>query len=192
MLPCVKAEAKPLLDGKFDDAVWQKAKAAALESAQHDDGGWPATVMLAYDAEYLYLAGRCRRAEAVEGARPTSPRVPDADLSAHDRIEVFLDVDRDFTTFYRLTIDEYGWTNDRLWGDSTWNPRWFVAAAQVDGEWSVEAAIPLAELVGRAPQPKEVWAVGIQRVAPGVGFQSWTTPAAITVLPDGFGYLQFQ
>ncbi len=40
--------------------------------------------------------------------------------------------------------------------------------------------------------PYCLWAVGIQRVAPGVGFQSWTTPTAVTVLPDGFGYLQFQ
>ena len=37
-----------------------------------------------------------------------------------------------------------------------------------------------------------MWAVGIQRVVPGVGFQSWSTPAAVAVLPDGFGYLVFQ
>ncbi len=65
------------------------------------------------------------------------------------------------------------------------------AGGRKDG-WTVEAAIPLVELIGHAPQPHDTWAVGIQRTTPGVGFQSWTTPAAVTVLPDGFGYMAFQ
>ena len=105
---------------------------------------------------------------------------------------MLIDVDRDYTTYYRLVIDHRGWTNDSCWGDSTWDPKWFVAAKQDDGVWTVEAAIPLAELTGRPPQPRDIWAIGIQRVVPGAGFQSWTTPAAISVLPDGFGYLVFQ
>ncbi len=51
-----RAEARPHLDGRLDDPVWQQAKPAALHSAQHDDADWPAEVMLAYDAEFLYLA----------------------------------------------------------------------------------------------------------------------------------------
>ena len=199
MLVCVKTQTKPRLDGVLDDPVWQEAKPAALQSAQHDDGDWPAAVMLAYDAEFLYIAAHCRQtpaagepaAEIGDGSR-LAKRPRDADLSAHDRIEVLIDVDRDFTTYYRLAIDDRGWTNDSCWGDSTWDPNWFVAVKREQGVWTVEAAIPLAELVGRPPPPGSTWAVGIQRVAPGVGFQSWTTPAAISVLPDGFGYLVFR
>ena len=119
-------------------------------------------------------------------------RPRDGDLSAHDRVEVFLDIDRDYCTYYRLAVDERGWTNDSCWGDATWNPQWFVAARREKGRWTAEAAIPLAELTGRPPQPRDIWAVGVQRTVPGVGFQSWTTPAAVTVLPDGFGYMVFQ
>ena len=46
ILACVKAQTKPRLDGVLDDPVWQQAKPAALQSAQHDDGDWPAAVML--------------------------------------------------------------------------------------------------------------------------------------------------
>ena len=60
-----KAKARPHLDGRLDDPVWQKAKPAALQSAQHDDADWPAAVMLAYDAEFLYIAARCREAAGV-------------------------------------------------------------------------------------------------------------------------------
>jgi len=195
VLLCVRAETRPHLDGQLDDAVWQQAKSVSLQSAQHDDGDWPAAVMLAYDAEFLYVAAHCREAPAGGAAAPADPAAPrqrDADLSAHDRLEILIDVDRDYTTYYRLAIDHRGWTGDSCWGDSTWDPRWFVAAKRGDGVWTVEAAIPLAELTGHPPRPHDTWAIGIQRVVPGTGFQSWTTPAAIAVLPDGFGYLVFQ
>jgi photosystem II stability/assembly factor-like uncharacterized protein/tetratricopeptide (TPR) repeat protein len=199
ILECVKAKTRPHLDGRLDDAVWRQAKPVVLHSAQHDDGDWPATVMLAYDAEFLYVAIRCREppgaaapsAERADGS-PPPPRPRDADLSRHDRVELFLDIDRDFSTYYRLAVDHRGWPNDSCWGDSTWDPTWFVAARREDGAWTAEAAIPLAELTGRPPQLHDIWAIGIQRIVPGVGFQSWTTPAAVSVLPDGFGYLMFE
>jgi hypothetical protein len=195
VLLCARAETRPHLDGRLDDPVWQRAKPAALQSAQHDDGDWPAEVMVAYDAEFLYVAARCRQAPASGASLPGGPaavRSRDADLSAHDRIELLIGVDRDYTTYYRLAMDHRGWTNDSCWGDKTWDPQWFVAARQGDGVWTVEAAIPLAELTGQPPQPRDTWAIGIQRVVPGTGFQSWSTPAAVSVLADGFGYLVFQ
>jgi hypothetical protein len=52
-------------------------------------------------------------------------------------------------------------------------------------------AIPLAELTGELPDGDTAWAVGVQRIVPGVGFQSWTTPAAPEVAGEGLGYLIF-
>ena len=216
ILQCARATAKPHLDGRLDDPIWKQAKPVSLQSAQHDDADWPAEALVAYDAEFLYIAVRCREAPDAEGseanaegdspifAEPKIGTVPDtkigtvpvrlrdADLSAHDRVEVFLDIDRDYCTYYRLAFDCRGQQNDSCWGDTTWNPDWWVAVRREKGQWTAEAAIPLAELTGRPPKPHDVWAIGIQRVAPGVGFQSWTTPAAVTVLPDGFGHLVFQ
>jgi len=126
-------------------------------------------------------------APAAAGSRPR-----DADLTAHDRIDLLIDLDRDFATYYQMTIDHRGWTSESCWGDKTWDPTWFVAAAQGDRTWTVEAAIPLEQLTGRLPKPGDVWAIGIQRVAPGAGFQSWTTPAAVVVQPEGFGYMVFE
>ena len=194
-LTCAKVETRPRLDGQLDDAVWQRAKPASLQSAQHDDGEWPAAVMLAYDAEFLYLAAHCRAAPGSTRPPQDGPgltRRRDADLSAHDRIELLIDIDRNYATYYRLAIDDRGWTNDSCWGDGTWDPQWFVAAKWEGDVWTVEAAIPVAELTGQSPRPHETWAIGVQRVVPGVGFQSWTTPAAVSVLPEGFGYLLFE
>ena len=146
---------------------------------------------LAYDREFLYVAVSCRQAPGVKYPSASGPRPRDADLSGRDRVELFLDLDRDFVTAYHLVIDSRGWTAEDCWGDRTWNPTWYVAAAGTQGEWTAEAAIPLDQLTGRYPGSREVWAVGLQRTVPGVGFQSWSRPAATEAVPEGFGYLIF-
>jgi hypothetical protein len=90
-----------------------------------------------------------------------------------------------------LAMDHRGWVAESCWGDMSWNPTWFVAQAADEQSWTIETAIPLDQLTGVYPGPRAVWAVGIQRIVPGVGFQSWTQPAAIEVLPEGFGWLMF-
>jgi hypothetical protein len=185
------AGTKPRLDGKLDDAVWQAAKPVELHSTLRDDSAWPAVAMLAYDLEFLYLAVNCRQAPGGKYETSREPRPRDPDLSSHDRIDICLDVDRDWATYYRLTVDHRGWTREVCSSDPTWNPTWFVAAATTENSWIVEAAIPWAELTGQPPGAKDVWAAGVQRTVPGVGFQSWTTPASTQIVPEGFGYLTF-
>ena len=192
LLNCPAAPLKPRLDGRLDDPVWQRAARAELHSPRQDDADWPAAVMLAYDDQFLYLAIDCRLAPGAEYATASGPRPRDPDLAACDRVEVLLDLDRDYATYYRLTVDHRGWTGESCWGDMSWDPAWFVAAAAGTGSWTAEAAIPLDQLTGDYPRANSVWAVGIQRIVPRVGFQAWNTPATAEVVPEGFGYLIFQ
>ncbi|MGA2060196.1 MAG: YCF48-related protein [Thermoguttaceae bacterium] len=211
---CWKAAAKPKLDGRLDDAVWQKVESVPLKSALKDDDDWPALVAFAYDDEFLYIAVSCRRAPGVKYEPAATPRPRDADLTAQDHVDILIDIDRGFATYYRLSIDYRGFTADSLWGDAAWNPTWFVAANLTDDAWTIEAAVPLDQLngshghsagadghssdanAGKAPVPpvkgRDAWAVGVQRTIPGVGFQSWSTPASTQVTPEGFGYLIFE
>lgn len=187
----VRARGKPLLDGRLDEPIWKEARPAQLKSPLQDDAAWRGAAMLAYDEGFLYLAVSCRKVPGLTYPAGTTPRPRDPDLSAHDRVEVLVDVDRDWSTYYRLTVDHRGWTGESCWGDSTWDPAWYVAADETDTTWTVEAAIPLDELTGSFPRQGTAWAVGAQRVVPGVGFQSWSTPAAPSVIPEGFGLLIF-
>ena len=116
-----------------------------------------------------------------------------AALSRRDRIDFLLCPDRDYATFYRISIDYRGWVNTACWGDATWRPALFVAPATVEGTWTVEAAIPWSELVDHPPRAsdRQAWAANIQRIIPGVGFQNWSAPATIEIRPEGFGYLEF-
>lgn len=186
------AQAKPRLDGKLEDAVWRQAKPLQLKAAASDDDRAATVAYLAYDREFLYLAARCQRAADVLYEQGEGPRPRDPDLSRFDRIDFCLDVDRDWATFFKLTVDQRGWAAESCWGDTTWDPQWFVASQLTDEAWTVEAAIPLEELTGRGLAPRTAWSLGVQRSTPGAGFQSWNSPAAPTPRGEGFGLLLFE
>lgn len=191
VLRCIAGSSPPRLDGRLDDPVWQSAAAAALRSPLGEDAAWPATVLLACDGRFLYWAIHARWAGQSPTEEPSGPRPRDGDLSAHDRVELLLDVDRDLATWFRLTIDSRAWTSDDCCGDQGWDPVWYVAGGRDQDAWTAEAAVPLDQF-GKVPKRGDAWAVGIQRTIPGVGFQSWTVPAAVSVLAEGFGYLRFE
>lgn len=192
LFPTADGGNKPHLDGKLDDDIWRSAKAAALVSRVDDASAWPGSVRIARDEEFLYVGITCRKAPGGEYAAASGPRPSDADLRRRDRVELLLDVDRDYATYYKLAVDHRGFVHDECWGDASWNPSWYVAAGGDDKEWTVEAAIPFDQLVQSPPVGGAAWAIGIQRTAPGAGFQSWTAPASTAVQPEGFGWLLFE
>ncbi len=187
-----RATARPRLDGNLEDDVWQGAERLEITSPLRDDSDWPGTVMLAYDKEFLYLAIHCRCAPQADYPAEDRPRGRDADLSNYDHVMLSLDIDRDWTTFYQFRVDHRGWTAEECWGDKSWNPQWYVASNLDNQGWTIEAAIPLAELTTETVGPKTVWALGLQRLVPGVGLQSWTRPATAEFTPYGCGYFLFE
>ena len=54
-------------------------------------------------------------------------------LAPFDRVCLLLDVDRDYSTYYHLQIDQRGCTREDCWGDVTWNPKWYVAVHSEPG-----------------------------------------------------------
>ncbi len=192
VLRCQAATSRPHLDGVLDDAVWQQTQAVPLRSPLGDDAAWPAVVRIAYDREFLYAAVTARKAPGFRYATAAGPRRRDAELATHDRVAIFLDLDRDYATSYCLAIDHRGFTRESCWGDTSWNPTWFVAAKSSDDSWTAEIAIPMDELTGDAPEKGTAWAIGVQRVIPGVGLQAFSFPAAVEAIPEGFGCLWFE
>jgi hypothetical protein len=147
---------------------------------------------LCYDNEYLYFAASLPRAKGVRTDGPIDrERRHDEDLADFDRVLVSLDVDRDYVTAFHFAVDQRGCTADSCCHDASWNPRWFVAVAGDGTHWRLEAAIPLEELTPAVPQRGTGWALGITRIIPAVGIESWTQPASATPRPENSGLLRF-
>jgi photosystem II stability/assembly factor-like uncharacterized protein len=197
---CRLANAPPHLDGNLDDSQWETADRLFLRTADSSpsaakgagEGSTNAEVRLTHDNEFLYVAVHCLKAANVEYKPDDSPRSRDADLTRFDRVSLKLDVDRDYTTAFELTVDSRGWTADACNGDATWNPTWYVAAANDEASWTVEAAIPLAELVEKPPTARDVWALAVRRTIPRTGYQTWSAATASDDSPAQFGLLIFE
>jgi hypothetical protein len=196
LLRCPLARDRPYLDGKLDEAIWREAALAEVfdrrPAARASSQAPLAAAHLARDSEYLYFAIHCRKAPGVDYAAGGEPRTYDAPLENRDRVHLLLDLDRDYATCYRLTVDHRGGTGEACLGNAAWNPEWFVAAAADDESWTVEAAIPLKELTARPPRRREVWAVGVERIVPTAesadGNASWVD----RLRPDQFKLLLFE
>jgi photosystem II stability/assembly factor-like uncharacterized protein len=188
---CRQSETRPFLDGQCEDPCWQGLKALPLRNAVGDTlKEYPTEFRLAFDKEYLYVALHCHH-PADRHVTPVTNRGRDANVSAFDHVDILLDLDRDYATYYRLQIDQRGCVCDDCWGDRTWDPRWFVATRSEPTGWHIEAAIPLAELTGEAPAPGRAWAANVVRVLPGRGVQAYALPADVEPRPEGMGLLLF-
>lgn len=188
---CRKTETRPFLDGVLDDPCWQGVQPMKLRNATGETAKeYPTEAWLAYDNEYLYLALRCRHPEGKQ-VEPAKVRRRDEDLRAYDRVSLLLDLDRDYSTYFHLQVDQRGCLFDECWGDKSWNPRWFVATRTEATGWQIEAAIPLMELTGDGVTPGKAWACNLVRVLPGQGVQAWSLPAGVEPRPEGLGLLLF-
>ncbi len=188
---CPKATARPHLDGKLDDDCWKGIKPLGLDATSGD--GMKEYGTKAYftcDDDYLYFAVECTH-PAGKGQPKAEKRRRDDDLRGKDRVDIVLDLDRDYQTYYRLQVDQRGCVADDCTGDATWNPKWFVATEPTDTGWTAEIAIPRTELTGGAFKPGTTWGMNVTRVVPGVGCRTWSGPADATPRPEGLGLMQF-
>jgi hypothetical protein len=189
---CYKTNVRPNLDGVLSDDCWQNATEIRLTGTTPQQTASSAIAFFAYDANYLYYAASIPRHPQLPNDRPVEEgRQHDADLSGFDRLELMLDVDRDYVTHYSINIDQRGKVSERCWNDAKWNPKMFVATEADDLRWRIEVAIPFSELVPTAPKRNDIWAVGLTRILPAIGLESWTHPVSFPVGPESFGLVKF-
>ncbi|QEG25108.1 YCF48-related protein [Mariniblastus fucicola] len=156
---------RPHLDGLPDDPVWQEVmKANQTIKLEKPEGAlMNDIVMLARDAEYVYLYARCYKADQCTYTSSTGDmRQRDADLTNQDRIEISLDVDRDLASSCLLKIDWRGRVHESCSGANSWNPKMFVANHQDERVWSIECAIRIEDLT-ESIEAGEIWRFDVQR-----------------------------
>jgi len=203
---CKRTRIAPVLDGKLDDPCWANASEIRLGDAPTSQAfvgtkqstgsvtfvGEKPIAFLSHDKEFLYLAARIPTNDALpKSGQQLGGRTYDADLGLHDQLRFQFDVDRDYATFYEFAIDQRGWCQDSCWEAKSFNPQWYSSVQHDDNVWIMEAAIPLKELVPENATLAATWALGITRIMPGVGVQSWTNSGGESAEPARFGFVRF-
>lgn len=208
VIACKTTRIPPILDGILSDDCWRDATeirlgdqsigetfigAATQQRGAASPLGTQPVVFLAHDDKYLYLAASV----PIHAELPTDPperagRQHDADLDRFDRISIQIDVDRDYGSYYRFDIDQRGQTRESCWENWGYNPTWYCATTREVDAWRLECAIPLEELLPPERLIGTSWGVGITRILPGLGAQSWTAAGATTPQPALFGLMRFE
>lgn len=155
----VGPDGPPLIDGKLDDAVWQRAEHLGPFRVPNiyrkDKLQAPTTAQAAWDDDHLYVAFTCREPSVERMSRRKTE--PDAGVWNDDCVEVFISAGEDTFPYRHFMANSLDTHFDATWTarkkmDETWNAEWTTRAVVGDDGWVCEYAIPWAS-IGIRPEP---------------------------------------
>ena len=161
-----KADA-PKIDGKLDDAMWQKARPISFRfltgRAALPEGRTVAKVSC--DDNNLYFAFDCSEPD-MDRLLVAGQKRDDA-VWQGDTVEVFLDPahEQKADGYYHIAVNPAGVTMDTGKGDPKWDPDLKVATTKRADGWTVELAVPFKDL-GVAGAVPDVWGMNLTRYRP--------------------------
>lgn len=176
----IRTSVPPVLDGKLDEGVWERAGRLEDFVQQEPDEGAPASeqtdVYVLYDAENLYLGVRAW--DTSEGGVTATEMRRDSDrILEEDNVQIILDTFSDSRSGYMFVTNPLGAQLDQQVfneGEGArpglptsninrdWDGVWHVSARTVEDGWVAEIAIPMVTL--RFPEGRrQSWGLNVMR-----------------------------
>jgi hypothetical protein len=192
--PCLPAPGPIAVDGRLDPAEWAKAIAVSgfTDSGSDELASEQVVMRLLYDRADLYVGVRCSESNLKGLKTPTTEH--DGAFWNDDSIEIFLDLRHGHDEFVQLAATAGGVRYDAWQGDCTWNSSWTVAASQDAESWSLEVAIPFADLDAPAPTAGTLWGFNLCRERQAGGrleLANWADVRRVFNTVSRFGHLAF-
>jgi len=194
---CVRAAAKPTIDGILDESIWTGSGTTLFDSDGNPAGTDPMDVSFAYDADHLYLAARCHD-RAIDSVRAAVTE-HDGTVSGEDCVALFFQPDPAQAVAYQVVVNALGTTFDQkltpgedgyFGGDRKWDGVYTIKTGRGKNFWTVEAVIPLDQF-GVIGKPGSSWGLNFRRKQPRYGVAGgWQTPMDYN--PATFGRLLMQ
>lgn len=197
----VRVTSGPRVDGRLDDAVWQRARPATGFRQRDPVDGMPAVaaseVRVLYDDEALYFG--CRYFDP-EPAKITARLARRDDEENTDQGSVRIDTFHDQQNAYELTFNPAGVRvdilqyRDGLYEDNSWDPVWQVETTIDSLGWCAELRVPFSILryPDMPPGVEQTWGINFLRTV----FRtqeatrwSWS-PKSVQGLVSRFGRLE--
>jgi hypothetical protein len=189
----------PSIDGRLDDACWAAASAPTELASPEGSAGEiePTVIQFAHDATHLYVAARCTQNQSPLIVRASER---DGEVYREDCVGLFISADAGSRTAFQIYFNPKGTVFDQklaeaspgnFAGDRAWNLKCRAATHRGEGEWTLEAALPLSAFSAAVPKPGDQWRINFRRKEIDKGVMAdWQVP--IDYNPETFGYLQFE
>jgi len=153
-LNSLSAKAGIKIDGRLDDPIWQHAERLSDFTQREPDYGQPVseptTVLVAFDANRLYIAADMQDREPERIVANVMRR--DAELLNNDSFEIYLDTFHDHRNFFYFATNALGAQRDALIRNEgenqnwDWDGVWESAGRRTKKGWTAEVAIPFKTL----------------------------------------------
>lgn len=170
-----RAGAAPVLDGLLDDLFWQgvppRASFRQVLPAPGADPTRRTELFVAHDGVTLFLALRAQEADAGAVVAHTLRRDAQT-IDSDDHVAIVLDPQGNGRNGFIFRVNALGARRDGLIADGAvtrtdWDGLW-QAETRVDAQgWTVEIAIPLADLA--APADGRAWGFNVERYRAATG-----------------------
>ncbi|MBE6380820.1 MAG: hypothetical protein E7047_07810 [Lentisphaerae bacterium] len=187
----------PQIDGIVSAAEWQGAAQQQLKRMGRTRGEVDKTlVWFGRDGQYLYAAFVCYDKDMANVRRQwRTPEERDNAIYNDDFVELRFDpwnALQDKTTQRQIIINANGIVYDAVNGDKSQNFTTTVQSQIAPEFWSVEIAIPLAELTGYQSHGAELWRIMLGRCNPRSSQLSSLTGSNSNAFSDSDNFLTFR
>ncbi len=180
------------IDGKLDDAVYERTRAVSGLVQNIPQAGQPASentdIWVFFDDAAFYVAARCWDAAGPTALIANEMRRDNGQITNNDSFGVIIDTFYDrrnafmFITNPLAAQRDLQVTNE---GNSNqdWNPVWMVRSQTFEGGWTTEIRIPFKSIRYR-PGKEQIWGINFRR-----GIRRKNEYSNLTPLPaaDGSG-----
>ena len=209
---CCRTIGPIIVDGKLDEPSWQAAEPIHLVLTETGAAPrFPTTAKMLWDDHFLYVGFHC-----IDSDVWATVTEHDGPMYEEEVVEVFIDANRDGISYVELEVNPLNVSLDLFALNRDSKPRtlfdWISEdwqhAVTVDGRlndrdqedtsWTVEMAIPLADLATAPHIPPiegDVWRVSLYRIERGEQgdeFSAWSPTRALNYhMPSRFGEVRF-
>lgn len=182
MLIVPRASTTVTVDGRLEEGTWSTASRVPLPinaSTMYPYSQW-AWASVCYDDDNFYVGFS---ADKAPGPLVATAHQRDGKVWEDDAFELFLTpTPKTPNDFFQFAFNSAAVVFDARHGRSGWNGKVSVKTAVADDHWTLEAAIPFAELGAGAPKAGETWLGNFCR--------DWARPRPAQPIYTGWAYIQ--
>ncbi|MBT5803112.1 MAG: hypothetical protein HOI20_16080 [Gemmatimonadetes bacterium] len=205
VLQVPELETPPVIDGHLTDPVWAQAtrldafyQNVLMVRAIPTEGR--SEFYVYYSADTIYFALKAYE-ESTDGLVATH-RTRDSQVWQDDGVELYIDTDLDQRSYWGVLANCIGTILDskqsvvesRMSSDNSWNGNFQLATRIEPTYWSIEVALPFAEIDALGTEPGDVWGFNVTRVRIGNASEhgQFAPTYGRSLRPRLFGLLVFE